>query len=97
MEVILNPDGTRNRNYRPYIEEEELANSVYLYSPSGRGFHYGLYDMAQTSCGPWLNLYDQYPSKIPLSTIDPTGREHLTRPPYWRYGYERLLRNTIPS
>jgi len=99
MEIILNPDGTRNRDFRPYIMEEEQANSVYLYSPNGPGFRYGLYESAQPSCGSWLDIYDQFPSKVPGSVIDFTGREHLVRPWYWKngYHYEPLLRHTIPS
>ena len=61
MEIWLNPSGTRNREFRPYIEQEETARSVYLYDPENYGFHYGLYDMAQPSCGSWLDIYDQYP------------------------------------
>lgn len=99
MQVLLNPDGTRNREFRPYIEEEEQANSVYLYDPNGPGFHYGLYDRAQPSCGSWLNIYEQYPSKIPFAVVDYTGREHLVRPWYWKHGYhyKPLLEQTIPS
>ena len=99
MNVLLNPDGTRNREFRPYIEEEEQANSVYLYDPEGPGFHYGLYDTAQPSCGSWLDIYDQYPSKNPFAIIDYTGREHLVRPWYWNrgYRYKPLLEATIPS
>ncbi len=100
MQVILNPDGTRNRDFRPYIEEEEQSNSVYLYSPNGPGFHYGLYETGgQPSCGSWLGIYDQYPSKIPIAIIGATGREHLVKP-YWnRYGYhyQPLLEHTITN
>ncbi len=100
MQVILNPDGTRNRDFRPYIEEEEQGNSVYLYSPNGPGFYYGLYGSGgQPSCGSWLDIYDQFPSKVPGSVIDFTGREHLVRPWWFKHGYhyESLLQHTIPS
>jgi len=97
MDVILNPDGTRNRNFRPYIEEEEQANSVYLYDPNNRGFNYGLYNTAQPSCESWLGLYNQYPSKIPGSVIDNTGRLHMVQPPNKKgYHYEPLLRHMRP-
>ena len=59
MNVWVNANGTRNRCYRPYIEQEEQANSVYYYDPF-RPFHYGLYDMAQPSCGSMRALYYQY-------------------------------------
>jgi len=90
MEVLLTPDGYRDRRFRPYIEEEEQANSVYLYDPS-RGFNYGLYTGAQPTCGSWHDLYLQYPSKVPVSTVDSLGRLHMTR----RYPnrYEQLWRH----
>jgi len=98
MQVLLNPDGTRNREFRPYIEQEEQGNSVYLYDPNVP-FHYGLYDTAQPSCGSWLDIYKQYPSKTPLSVVNYTGRQHLVRPWYWKHGhlYRPLLEETYPS
>ena len=99
MNVWLNPDGTRNRESRPYVSREELANSVYLYDPNGPGFHYGLYQSAHPSCGYWLDIYNQYPSKTPSEVVDSSGRLHLVRPTYWKHGYkyEPLLRHTRPS
>jgi hypothetical protein len=100
MNVLLNADGTRNRDFRPYIEEEELGNNLYLYDPNGPGFHYGLYDTAQPSCGSWLDIYYQYPSKTPAAVVSNTGRLHLVRPEWWRHGYhyyEPLMRNSRPT
>jgi len=106
MNVWVRPDsGLRDREFRPYINEEELSRSVYLYSPNGPGFHYGLYDTAQPSCTSWLDIYEQYPSKIPAEVVDATGRLHLVRPNWYRHGYkydageryENLLRHTRPT
>lgn len=98
MNVLLNPDGSRNREFRPYIEEEEQANSVYIYDPN-TPFHYGLYDRAQPSCGSWLDIYHQYPSKTPSQVVDSTGRLHSVMPNYAEYGYcyQPLMRNVRPS
>lgn len=99
MNVWLNPDGTRDREFRPYISQEETARSVYLYSPNGPGFNYGLYETAQPTCGGWLDIYDQYPSKIPFEVVDKTGRLHMVQPTNWRHGYkyQPLLKNAKPS
>lgn len=42
MQHILNPDGTRNRDFRPYIYGEETTYSTSLYDPF-RSVDYGLY------------------------------------------------------
>lgn len=99
MNVTLHPSGLRNRQFRPYIEQEELSRSVYLYNPEGPGFNYGLYDQAQPSCGSWLDIYEQYPSKTPFQVIDDTGRLHSVEPDYATYGYcyEPLMRHVRPS
>ena len=103
MNVWLNPDGTRNREFRPYISQEETARSVYLYSPNGPGFNYGLYESAgQPSCGGWLNIYHQYPSKIPTGVVDQTGRLHPMRSNYQKFGltpnkYESMLAHSRPT
>ena len=97
MNVWLNPDGTRNRDFRPYIEEEEQANSVYMYNPNGPGFNYGLYTQSQPTCGSWKNnIYNQYPPpKVPSEVVDNTGRLHLRKINLWKHGYkyEQLLPN----
>lgn len=42
MEQIYNPDGTRNRDFRPYIYPEETTYNTSIYDPS-RSVDYGLY------------------------------------------------------
>ena len=86
MDVWLNPDGTRDREFRPYIEQEELSRSVYLYDPNGPGFNYGLYQSAgQPTCGYWLDVYKQFPSKIPFEVVDKRGRLRMVPPYTHRY------------
>jgi len=99
MEVLLDKNGSRNRDFRPYIEEECQGNSVYLYDPYVP-FHYGLYDTGGSpSCNSWLQNYHQYPSKVPLSVVDSTGRLHLLQPSWFRHGlrYQDLNRNAHPT
>jgi len=95
MEVTLNPNGTRNRDFRPYIEQEELNNSVYLYDPN-RPFHYGLYDRAQPACTSWNAHYQKFGANIrPSAFISPTGRLHSVR--RMPHRYESLRRNIKPQ
>ena len=100
MEVIVDPKtGQRNRDFRPYIEQECQGNSLYLYDPN-RPFHYGLYDTAgQPSCDSWVQNFHQYPSKVPISVIDSTGRLHPLRPSWWRNGlkYRDLNNHAQPT
>ena len=99
MNILLLENGMRDRRFRPIINMEELGNSVSLYDPNGPGFKYGLYEMAgQPSCGPWIDIYNQYPSRIPAAVIGPTGRQYRTQP-LWRrgYHYEPLLRHSKDS
>ena len=35
MQVLVNKDGSRNRQFRPYIDQEELYRNVPLYDPNG--------------------------------------------------------------
>lgn len=98
MNVWVDPQtGMRDRSFRPYISEEEQGNSVYLYDPNGPGFHYGLYDMAQPSCGSWVGqIWDQYPSRVPSEVVDREGRLHMVRPSWWKrgYKYEPMVRHS---
>ena len=64
MEVWVKENGERDYYNTPYIEESETALSVYPYSPY-HGFHYGLYDKAQPSCGLWTDLVRQYRCTCP--------------------------------
>lgn len=43
MEFIYNPDGSRNRSYRPYIYPEETTYNTSIYDPS-RSYNFGMYD-----------------------------------------------------
>ena len=97
MEVWLNPNGTRNRENRPLIDQEEGSRNVYLYDPY-RSFHYGLYDQAQPTCGSWLDIYHQYPSKVPVAVTTNTGRLLPLGAKYFTHGmkYDALARHSSP-
>ena len=78
--MTLNPDGSRNRDNRPYIEEEEQSNSIYLYDPNGPGVRYGLYGGTQPACGSWnamARAHIQGHGVVPSQIIDRAGRAHL--------------------
>lgn len=72
MNIWVNNDGTRNRDFRPYIQEEETGKSTYIYDPN-RPIHYGLYDRDQTTVSSypmWRDIFDQYPNRAnPIQTI----------------------------
>lgn len=73
MEILLNPDGTRNRDYRPYIDQEELHRNVGLYKPY-ESPKFGLYDSARPYCSMWLPYFQRHQPKVPFSTITANGR-----------------------
>ena len=56
MEVLVNSDGTRNREYRPYISQEESSRYTNLYNPYVP-YHYGLYDSVQPPCTSFQSDY----------------------------------------
>lgn len=80
MQISVNPDGTRNRDFRPYIDQEELHRNVTLYDPHGPGHNYGLYSSAQPQCNLWVDHFRSAASRTPASVVDRTGRQHLVRP-----------------
>lgn len=91
MEINLLANGLRDRSYRPMIHLEELGSSVSLYDPNGRSFHYGLYDMAgQPSCGPWISVWDQYPSRIPNSVVSSSGKQFMVAPWWYKNGFHYM-------
>lgn len=84
MQVLVNRDGTRNRDYRPYIDGEELYRNVPLYDPNGKGPHYGLYDSAQPACQSWTNQllkYEKHNNFQPAFVIDRNGISHYYQNP----------------
>lgn len=77
MDIWVNPDGTRNRLYRPLIQLEWLNNQVTLYNPHQEQ-NFGLYSGAQPSCKPFVEVWDQFGRLAPVATVDPYGRMHRT-------------------
>jgi hypothetical protein len=70
MQVLLNANGTANRAYRPYIDQEETMKVFSLYDPE-RPVNWGLYNGPQpvTSTLQQNYLIDN-PAQYPISTID---------------------------
>ena len=68
MEVLVNPDGTRNRAYRPYIDQEETTRNTMLWDPT-RPIHYELYDRTQPPCYPWAAYFKKYRPPGPVSSV----------------------------
>lgn len=80
MEIALNPDGTRNRDFRPYISQEELHRNFSLYNPNGRSHDHGLYRTAQPYCNTWhghISSQQQLNHRAPASVVDRMGYTHL--------------------
>ena len=76
MQVLVNPDGTRNRSYRPYISQEESTRSVALYNPD-KPRHYGLYDSTQPYCTSWQAEFQRKhpplgPAVVPIGNLNNT-------------------------
>jgi len=88
MEVWVRSDGQRDREFRPYIDQEESDRSVPLYDPNN-GFHYGLYQTAQPTCMSFSSMLQQYQqySDVPAAVVDVTGRMHRVRPEWYRNGF----------
>lgn len=54
MEILMRPDGRRDRSYRPYINMEEYEYHFGLYDPNSfTGPQFGLYDGAQPMLLDW--------------------------------------------
>ena len=68
MEWLVNPDGSRNRAYRPYIDQEETNRNSMLWDPS-RPLHYGLYDRTQPPVYPWKAAFHAFHPPGSASTI----------------------------
>ena len=75
MQVILNSDGTRNRWYRPYIDQEEYHRNVNLFDPNGPGPNTRLYDQPQIPAQRWIDHSFQFYLKggNPHADVNPFG------------------------
>lgn len=77
MNVLVNRDGTRNTDGRPYIDQEEYKRNVILYDPNGYNLSTGLYDRPRPSCQRWVDHFHQdqlRTGRRPFETIDARGR-----------------------
>lgn len=61
MVVEVNPDGTRNRAYRPYIDQEEYKRYLHLYDPASlHPMPDGLYDRDRPcDCPSWQSYFNR--------------------------------------
>jgi len=82
MQVLVNPDGTRDRSYRPYIDQEETIKSTTLYDPTAP-FHYGLYDTSQPVCNSFQNHFNSSRKSL-VAQVLPNGQvltgKNITNP-----------------
>jgi hypothetical protein len=81
MEIVLNSDGTRNRYFRPYIDQEEYHRNVNIFNPNGPGYNCRLYDQPQIPAQRWIDHSYQYWLKggKPNADIDSFGRVYYRR------------------
>ena len=90
MQHTINPDGTRNREFRPYIYAEETTYDTSLYDPF-RSVNYGLYK------------YGVYPPAIPsqLDVLEYAQRldtpDHKFPPPRSYYNYRDIRDVYLPN
>ena len=84
MQVLVNRDGSRNRSWRPYIQDEELYRNIPLYDPNGVGPFYGLYERTQPPCMMWRDKLWQFEQRThagPSFAIDRQGVTHYPQNP----------------
>lgn len=97
MDIWVDPrTGLRDRNFRPYIEEEELNVTIGFYSPNDPYINTGFYsDPGEQSCQAFQTQYFNRPDKIPEAITDNYGRLHNIRPNN-SDRYQLLAKNMIP-
>lgn len=80
MDLLFNANGTANRAYRPYIDQEETTRVFTLYDPN-RPINWGLYDGPQPPCGSLqANFILSNPSPYPARTITKNCGELVQNP-----------------
>lgn len=87
MNILVNANGTRNTDYRPYIDGEEMKRNVLLYDPNGYNLGTGLYDRPLPMCQRWVDYFHQDQLKThrkPYSSIDQDGMMNLNKAYYNR-------------
>ena len=79
MEILLNRDGSRNTDYRPRINMENLQYNVVLYDPLGYNLNSGLYERNYGMTKSWANYIWQAEKSgqyHPAYRIGPNGQIH---------------------
>ncbi len=59
MEILVNANGSRNTDNRPYIQDEEQKRNVLLYDPNGYNLNTSLYDRPAPMCQRWVDYFHQ--------------------------------------
>lgn len=79
MEILLNRDGSRNTDYRPRINMENLKYNVVFYDPLGYNLGSGLYERNYGVAPTWSNYSWQQAvsgNYKPAYRIGPNGQIH---------------------
>ena len=98
MQVELNPDGTRNTQYRPHILLEETTYNTVLYNPH-QSHNYGLYQDDPHVYQPWVEHVTDRVNKLTrsgyLQDVSPPDNT-LQTPQYQNYA-SAPARNSVGS
>ena len=71
MEILLNPDGSRNRDFRPRIDQESSSRELKFYNPNNYNLGSQLYERNYGVAETWLNYSWQ---SIGSGEYKPTAR-----------------------
>ncbi len=86
MEILVNANGRRNTDNRPYIDGEEMKRNVLLYDPNGYNLDTGLYERPLPACQRWVDYFHQDQIKHhtrPFATVRGDGKMILN-PSYYQ-------------
>jgi hypothetical protein len=89
MNILVNANGTRNTDNRPYIDGEEMKRNVLLYDPNGYNLNTSLYDRPLPMCQRWVDYFHQDQRKTgrrPFSTVYADG-DVVYSPSYYDRNY----------
>lgn len=91
MEILVNPDGSRNRDYRPRINLEAYALDVILYDPLGNNVGSQLYERNYGTAETFMNYSWQNIASgkfKPVARINRNGQPQRPIPvPGWSNPY----------
>ena len=81
MQVLINKDGSINRDYQQYVDFDEYHYNYGIYNPS-RAPRFGLYDGPQPYCPStgWKTYFNSK-KRVPGNTVTATGQVSRFREP----------------